>query len=60
VFPDLDDDLEDLAALVSWGLPGYSQSMAGTKAGSTGRKSAAGKTAKRATTAKTKGAKKAK
>lgn len=51
MFPDVDEE-EDLAALVSWGLPGYSQSMANTKAGSTGRKSAAGKTAKRATTKK--------
>jgi hypothetical protein len=47
MFPDLDDDDEDLKSLVSWGLPGYAQSMATSKAGSKG-KSAAGKTAKRA------------
>jgi hypothetical protein len=61
MFPDLDDEPEDLSCLVSWGLPGYSRSMATTKAGSKGKSGAAGKTAKRATTAKTKsGMKKAK
>jgi hypothetical protein len=60
VFPDLDVDDGDVIALALWQIPGYSQSMANTKsAGSTGRKSAAGKTAKRAT-AKTKGSSRAK
>jgi hypothetical protein len=54
MFPDIDDEEGCLKSLVSWGLPGYSSVMANTKAGSTGRKSAASNKAKRATT-KTKG-----
>jgi hypothetical protein len=53
MFPDFDDE-DHISDLVSWDLPGYALFMANTKAGSTGRKSAAGKTAKRATS-KTKG-----
>lgn len=57
MFPDLEDE-DDISTLPSWGLPGYTQSMA-TPKGSKG-KSAAGNTAKRATTTKTASRKKAK
>jgi hypothetical protein len=59
MFPDFDEgEDEDLKSLVSWGLPGYAQSMANTKAMGKA-KTTAGKSAKRAT-GKTKGSTKSK
>lgn len=50
MFPDLTDE-EDVIALVTWQIPGYARSMAGTKRSSTG-KSAAGNTVKKRATTK--------